>query len=47
MFDLLSIYEMKEDIANNAAAIADLQPDTTTTTTKSTNHFQSEKVKNF
>ena len=33
MFDLLSIYEMKEDIANNAAAIAELHPDTTTTTT--------------
>ena len=47
MFDLLSIYEMKEDIANNAAAIAEFHPDTTTTTTKSTNHFQSEKVKNF
>ena len=24
MFDLLSIYEMKEDIANNTAAIAEL-----------------------
>ena len=47
MFDLLSIYEMKKDIANNAAAIAELHPDTTTTTTESTNHFQSEKVKNF
>ena len=33
MFDLLSIYEMKEDIANNTAAIAELQPGTTTTTT--------------
>ena len=33
MFDLLSIYEMKEDIANNAAAIAELHPGTTTTTT--------------
>ena len=33
MFDLLSIYEMKEDIANNTAAIAELHPDTTTTTT--------------
>ena len=33
MFDLLSIYDMKEDIANNAAAIAELHPDTTTTTT--------------
>ena len=33
MFDLLSIYEMKEDIANNAAAIAEFHPDTTTTTT--------------
>ena len=32
MFDLLSIYEMKEDIANNTAAIAELHPDTTTTT---------------
>ena len=33
MFDLLSIYEMKEDIANNAAAIAEFHPGTTTTTT--------------
>ena len=36
MFDLLSIYEMKEDIANNAAAIAELHPDTTTTKTSTT-----------
>ena len=36
MFDLLSIYEMKEDIANNTAAIAEFHTDTTTTTTIST-----------
>ena len=49
MFDLLSIYEMKEDIANNAAAIAKLHPDTTTTTTiSSTAHpkdlFRAKKI---
>ena len=49
MFDLLSIYEMKEDIANNAAAIAELHPDTTTTTTiSSTAHpkdlFKDKKI---
>ena len=36
MFDLLSIYEMNEDIANNTAAIAELHPDTKTTTSKET-----------
>ena len=45
MFDLLSIYEMKEDIANNTAAIAELHPETTSTTTISSTAHPKDLLK--